>query len=93
MSREIRNDEAQQRYYLLVDGEQAGLIDYNLEDGTIDILHTEIDEEKREHGLASWFLQQVLDEVRTTDLTLVAHCAFARQWLTEHEDYQDLLAR
>lgn len=96
MAREIVDDRDQKRYLLTVDGEHAGLIDYDvLEGGTIDILHTEIDEDKREHGLASWFVGRVLDGIRENGGTILPHCPYVRRWLEEPENagYRDLVAR
>ncbi|MDM4763877.1 GNAT family N-acetyltransferase [Galbitalea sp. SE-J8] len=94
MTREVVNDGAQKRFLLLVDGEQAGLIDYDVTPtGVVDILHTEVDPDKREHGLASWFVQQVLDGFRASGTRLVAHCPYVQHWLADptHEEYRALL--
>jgi predicted GNAT family acetyltransferase len=78
----------------MIDGERAGLIDYMVDDRGTHLLHTEIDEAKREHGLASWFVQQVLDGIRASGGTLVAECPYVAHWLTqpEHAEYRELLA-
>lgn len=95
MAREIVRDDDQQRFLLMIDGEQAGLIDFMVNERGIHLLHTEIDPAKREHGLASWFVQEVLDGIRATDQRLVAECPYVARWLTEpeHAEYRELLER
>ncbi|WP_431279100.1 GNAT family N-acetyltransferase [Leifsonia poae] len=82
------------RYALLRDGERIGIAQYELGNGAIDFIHTEVDTDEREHGLASTLVQQALDDIRdNTDLRVVASCPYVRHWLGEHPDYQDLEAR
>ncbi|MFF1571440.1 GNAT family N-acetyltransferase [Leifsonia sp. NPDC058292] len=82
------------RYVLLRDGERIGIAEYELGDGVIDFVHTEIDKGQREKGLASTLVQQALDDVRDdTDLRVAASCPYVRHWLGEHPEYQDLQQR
>ena len=82
------------RYVLQQDGEQIGMVEYVLRDGEIDFVHTEIDEERREHGMASQLVQEALDDVRdASDRRVIASCPYVRHWLREHPEYQGLLRR
>lgn len=91
---DVRNDADHNRYELYIDGDRVGEIDYNIAGNDIHLTHTVVSKDRREHGLASGFVQQVLDGLRTdTDLRLVPDCPYVAHWLTEHEDYTDLLDR
>lgn len=82
------------RFELLVDGEQAGIADYQLRGDTIVFIHTEIDPRFRGQGLGDEIARGALNLVRAeTDLRVVASCPFISKWIGEHPDYQDLLTR
>lgn len=82
------------RFELLVDGEQAGIADYQLRGDTIAFIHTEIDPRFRGQGLGDEIARGALNLVRAeTDLRVVASCPFISKWIGEHPDYQDLLTR
>lgn len=82
------------RFELLVDGEQLGLVDYTLRDGTIVFTHTEIDPAHREQGLGGELVRGALNLVRAeTDLRVVAGCPFMAAWIRKNADYADLLSR
>jgi predicted GNAT family acetyltransferase len=82
------------RYTLWLDGEPAGLADYQMMGEEIRFTHTEVNPAKREHGLAGILVEHALNDVRTrTDLTVVAACPFVAGWIDQHAEYQDLLSR
>jgi predicted GNAT family acetyltransferase len=85
------DDKDHNRYDLFVDDERVGEIDYRVLDGAIHLTHTVVFPERREHGLAGEFVQQVLDSLRGGDLRLVADCPYVAHWLTSHPEYHDLL--
>ncbi|HWU47628.1 MAG TPA: GNAT family N-acetyltransferase [Humibacter sp.] len=94
MAIEYRHEADRQRYTVLKDGERVGVAEYRLGDGVIAFTHTEIDEDKRQRGMASGLVQYALDDVRdTTELRVVAECPYVKHWLGEHPDYQELQSR
>jgi predicted GNAT family acetyltransferase len=94
MPTEVVQDAAMKRFELLVDGEQLGLADYQLRDGTIVFTHTEIDPAHREHGLGAELVRGALNLVRAeTDYRVVARCPFMAGWIDDNPDYADLLSR
>ncbi len=94
MATEVVQDVPMSRFELLVDGEQAGIADYQLRDDTIVFIHTEIDPRFRGQGLGDEIARGALNLVRAeTDLRVVARCPFISKWIGEHPDYQDLLTR
>lgn len=82
------------RFELLVDGEQLGLVDYTLRGGAIVFTHTEIDPSHREQGLGGELVRGALNLVRAeTDLRVVPSCPFMAAWIRKNDDYADLLSR
>ncbi len=94
MTLTVRNDPQNARYVLLDDGEQIGMAEYELDDDTIDFIHTEVDRARREKGMASRLVHDALDDVReNSERRVVASCPYVTRWLTQHPEYRDLLDR
>jgi len=94
MSLSVENQPDRSRYALLQDGEVIGVAEYHLYDDAIVFTHTEVDEAKREKGMASTLVRTALDDVRDhSDRRVVASCPYVRSWISEHPDYADLLTR
>lgn len=90
----VEKQAEQHRYALIQDGEVIGVADYTLRDDSIVFVHTEIDEQKREGGMASQLVRAALDDVReTTELRVDATCSYVRHWLSSHPEYQELQHR
>jgi uncharacterized protein len=93
-SETIVHDEAHHRYLLERDGKQIGQAVYELGDGVIRVLHTEVDETLQEHGLGSKLAKGMLDDIRDhSTRRLVPICPFTRSYLSKHPEYQDLMSR
>ena len=94
MSTEVVQDAVQNRFELLLDGEPVGLVDYQVRDNTIVLIHTEIDPAQREAGLGGELIHGALNLIRAeTEYRVVASCTFASAWIARHPEYQDLLTR
>ena len=94
MTTEVLQDTKMNRFELLLDGSSVGEVDYQIRDNTIVLTHTEIDPSQRSTGLGGELIRGALNLIRAdTDYRVVASCTFAAAWITEHPDYQDLLAR
>ncbi|MGO4298579.1 GNAT family N-acetyltransferase [Leifsonia sp. RAF41] len=94
MSLSVENQPEQSRYALLQDGELIGVAEYDVNDEAIVFTHTEVDEAKREKGMASTLIRAALDDVRdNSDRRVIAACPYVRSWLSEHPDYANLQRR
>ncbi|HEX8124695.1 MAG TPA: GNAT family N-acetyltransferase [Allosphingosinicella sp.] len=91
MTNEVRNNEAESRYELEVEGELA-LAAYRLSDDRIVFTHTEVPAALEGKGIASKLVAAALDDVRTKGLKVVPACAFVKHYIDAHPDTQDLLA-
>lgn len=94
MTTEFVNDPARSIYRLDIDGKTAAFIEYTHEDGVIDLLHTIVTPAFRGQGLGGTIVQHALDDIRANSKDrLVVHCSFAKAWLEEHPEYEDLTRR
>ena len=88
---EVRNNRDRARYELLVDGELAGFVQYNMRGGRLILVHTEIHEDRAGHGLASILVAAALDDIRTRGLHIVPVCPFVESFIRHHPEYDDLV--
>ena len=88
---ELRDNPAESRYEVLVDGAVVGVCEYNRRDGRIDLLHTEIDDRFEGHGLASKLIKFALDDARHSATPVMPYCKFVRAYLDKHAEYRDLV--
>ena len=88
---QIRNDTETNRYQAWVGDEVAGFIDYRPGRGSVDLVHTEVDDAFEGQGIASTLVRGALDDIRSQgDLSVEASCPFVKDWIERHPDYQDL---
>ena len=88
---EVRDNRNRSRYELVVDGEVAGFVQYSMRGGRLILVHTEIDEARAGHGLASILVSGVLDDVRRRRLRIVPICPFVEGYIERHPEYDDLV--
>jgi predicted GNAT family acetyltransferase len=92
MANEVRRNDAEQRYELVVDGVVAGIADFRLDGETVVLPHTEIDARSRGLGLGAILVQGALDDIRDSGRTVVPVCWYVAKYIDEHPQEQDLLA-
>jgi len=90
MTTEVRRREHD--YEITVDGEHAGVAEFEERPGVVVFTHTVIDEAFGGRGLGSQLVRAGLDDVRARGLKVKPVCPFTRSWIEKHPDYQDLLA-
>lgn len=91
MKTEVVDRPEAHRYEVLAGGEVAGHVEYQLDPGTITLIHTEIDAAYEGKGLGSVLVRHVLDDARERGLAVLPLCPFVRAWISRHEDYLDLV--
>ncbi len=81
------------RYHLLVEGTEAGELDYRM-DGDVRIyVHAGVRDEYEGQGLAGKLAKHVLDDARAEGIKIGATCPYVRSYLERHPEEQDLLAQ
>ena len=78
------------RFELEVDGHVASSF-YELADGVITFVHTEVPPELGGRGIGSLLVQGALEKVRAEGLRVVPQCPFVKAWIGKHPEYKDLL--
>ena len=86
---EVTDNKAKQRYELSVDGHIAASY-YEVVDGVVTFVHTEVPAELGGKGIGSKLIAGALDLVRADGLKVIAECPFVKAFLDKHPDYQDL---
>ena len=79
------------RYVLVVDGKEAGEVDYRMHEGRRVFIHTEVADEYEGQGLASKLAVHVLDAARAEGLKIIPQCPYIRGYIERHPEYADLV--
>ena len=88
---EVRENEAEHRFEIWIDGELAGQTVYQGTGPTLPFVHTEIDERFGGQGLGSVLIREALDTVRARGGQVLPHCPFVKRFIEKHPDYLDLV--
>ena len=91
MTETVRNNPAEHRYELTVDGHLAATY-YKIADGVITLVHTEVPDALAGRGVGSKLVKGALDQVRSQGLKVVPQCPFVKAYIEKHGEYADLLA-
>jgi predicted GNAT family acetyltransferase len=86
----VRNNIAEHRYELTVEGHLAATY-YQIADGVITFVHTEVPDALAGRGVGSKLVKGALDQVRSQGLKVVAQCPFVKAYIEKHAEYADLL--
>jgi predicted GNAT family acetyltransferase len=74
------------RYEARLDGAVAGRVEYDVVDGAVELLHTEVDPAFEGQGVGSRLAAGVFDDLRGRGVKVVVRCPFLRRWLEKHPD-------
>jgi uncharacterized protein len=91
---EVIDNPGELQYELRVGGLPAGLIRYVREDdGTVALVHTEVDPGVEGHGLGGKLVAGALDDARARGLRIRPLCPFVASYIKRHPEYADLTTR
>jgi len=90
MSDAVRNNPAQNRFELDVDGDQA-VAYYRMTPGVITFTHTEVPQALSGRGIGTKLIRSALEMVRAQGLKVVPQCSFVSAFMGKHPEYNDLL--
>lgn len=93
MDVEIRREDqgGRGRYHLVVDGKEAGELDYRVHDGRRVFTHTGVRDAYEGNGLASQLARRALDDARAEGVQVIPQCPYVRGYLERHAEDQDLI--
>jgi predicted GNAT family acetyltransferase len=92
MPTEVLHNPERSRYELMVDGQLAGIADYEVVGDAVVLPHTEIRSSMRNRGLGAQLVRGALDDLRGTGRCVVPRCWYVAQFIDEHPEYSDLVA-
>lgn len=80
-----------ERYEVRVDGRLAGFVKYDLRPGSIELVHTEVNDEFEGRGLGSQLISFALEDARERGLAVLPFCPFVNDYVHRHSQYVDLV--
>ena len=89
---ELRDEVDAGRFELVRDGQTVAWMKYkHLKPNRYVLLHTEVDQAQRGHGIGRIVVEAVLDEVRSRQGTVTAICPYVADYLAGSEQYKSLV--
>jgi predicted GNAT family acetyltransferase len=80
------------RFEIARDG-QVAYLEYNLTGKVLQLIHSEVPEALRGHGLASELAQSALEWARAKGVKVDVICPSVAAYLEKHPEYSDLVLR
>lgn len=90
---ELRKNEQQSRYEIVLGDEVVGFAEYHEEGSTVVMPHTVVNPDHEGEGLGSQLARFALDDIRAAGKQVVPSCAFIRGYIEKHAEYADLVAQ
>ncbi|HYN68112.1 MAG TPA: GNAT family N-acetyltransferase [Ornithinibacter sp.] len=88
----VTRNEDEHRWEARIDGELAGIAEYQLTDELVVFTHTEVEPAFEGRGVGGTLARHALDEVRAEGTRKVMPlCPFVKAWITRHPDYRPLV--
>jgi len=91
LSDDVRNNTAESRFELDVDGHTAVVL-YRMEPGVITLVHTEVPQALSGRGVGSRIVRGALEQARALGLKVVPKCPFVSAYMAKHPEFNELLA-
>ncbi|MDO5499031.1 MAG: GNAT family N-acetyltransferase [Propionibacteriaceae bacterium] len=90
---EVQDNAEKSRIEILVDGEVAGFVDYEVGPDLITMTHTEVGDAYSGQGLAKQLVAGALEQARTRGLSVRPVCSYVKKVIAEdtENDYLDLV--
>ena len=88
----VANDEQGRQFHAEIDGHRAHLDYAKLQDGTLNLIHTEVDPALRGKGVGEAVVRFALDSARSGGSKVIPTCPFVKKFVERHPEYADLVA-
>lgn len=90
MEHQIKHLGEENSFVLMEDGEMAAVV-YEIVGDEMAILHTIVPEKLNGKGIGSALVKSALDFCRKANLKVDPVCPFAKAYIQNHKEYQDLV--
>ena len=89
---EVTRNDDEDRWEARIDGELAGVAEYQLRAGLIIFTHTQVYPAYEGRGVASALARQALDEVAAEGTRRVRpRCPYIKSWIRRHPEYESMV--
>jgi predicted GNAT family acetyltransferase len=88
----VANDEQNRQFHAEIDGHRAHLDYLPLHDGTLNLIHTEVDPALRGKGMGEAVVRFALDAARRGGFKVIPTCPFVKKFIERHPEYEDVVA-
>ena len=90
---EIKREENEEegRYFIELDGKEAGEMEYRLRAGRLIIVHTGVHEGFEGKGYGIKLVEKAIEDARAGKYAIVPVCKFARKYFDKHPEAGDVL--
>lgn len=88
----IHRDEANHRFYALVDNKECILEYKELDPNTYEYFHTLVPEDLRHHGIAAKLAEYALDWAHQNHKKVVASCSYVMNYIAKNKRFRDLVS-
>ncbi len=92
MATRVVHDAEGARYEIWAGDELAGFTRYRPREGSVEFLHTQVDDGYEGQGLAGKLARGALDDLRAQGGRVIATCSFIAGYIERHPEYRDLVA-
>ena len=89
----VEHDEAGNRFVVRADGGEGELTYRRQGDGSLNLVHTGVDDALEGKGVASALVRGAFDYAREHGLKVVPSCSYVRAWVDRHPDESDVVQR
>jgi len=90
LSARVTNDRNQQRFQLSTESGLA-FIDYTLEQGLYQLLHSEVPNALRGKGIGKVLVEQTFDLIAKEGRQAIAHCGFIKSVARSSDKWRDII--
>ena len=91
LDNQVRKNEAEGQYEILVGEEVAGYATYIDRDGARELPHTVVDPKFRGQGLSKPLIKAALDDARADDMRVIPSCPAVERFIEQNPEYGDLV--
>jgi predicted GNAT family acetyltransferase len=87
----VQDNPARRRFEILLDDSLAGFIGYQVESGTLVLVHTEVDSQFEGQGVGSALARGALDQLRERGDRVRVTCPFLLRFIERHPEYASVV--